>query len=157
MDFVSDCLATGQTVRILTIVDDFTRECLALESDTSISGLRVARVLGAITGQRGRPEAIVVDNGPEFRSRAMEAWSEQQHVSLRFIEAGKPVQNAFAESFNGRLRDECLNANWFLNLKDARRKIRAWREDYNEARPHSALGYVTPREYCVSLGSTLPC
>ena len=157
MDFVSDCVATGQTIRILTVVDDCTRECLALEVDTSISGQRVARVLDAIAGQRGRPEGIIVDNGPEFRSRVMEAWSEQRHVSLRFIEPGKPVQNAFAESFNGRLRDECLNASWFVNLGDARRKIRAWRTDYNEARPHSALGYLTPREYCISLGSTLPC
>jgi len=157
MDFVSDWLATGQTVRILAVVDDFTRECLALEADTSISGMRVARVLETITGQRGRPGGIVLDNGPEFRGRAMAAWSEQRGVPLRFIDPGKPVQNAFAESFNGRLRDECLNANWFVNLADARRKLGAWRQDYNEARPHSQLDYLPPSEFAARIGSSLPC
>jgi len=147
MDFVSDSTATGQTVRVLTIVDDYTRECLATETDTSLSGWRVRRVLDRITGERGRPEVIVVDNGPEFRGRAVESWSEQRGVRLKFIEPGKPVQNAFIESFNGRLRDECLNANWFLNVKDARRRIEAWRWHYNHERPHSSLHYRTPAEF----------
>jgi putative transposase len=147
MDFVSDSMATGQTVRVLTVVDDYTRECLAMETDTSLSGWRVRRVLDRITGERGRPEAIVVDNGPEFRGRAMESWSEQYGVRLNFIEPGKPVQNAFVESFNGRLRDECLNANWFLNVADARRRIEAWRRHYNVERPHSSLDYRTPNEF----------
>jgi putative transposase len=147
MDFVSDSMASGQTVRVLTVVDDYTRECLAMETDTSLSGWRVRRVLDRITGERGRPEAIVVDNGPEFRGRAMESWSEQRGVRLNFIEPGKPVQNAFVESFNGRLRDECLNANWFLNVGDARRRIEAWRWHYNTERPHSSLDYRTPNEF----------
>jgi putative transposase len=147
MDFVSDSMATGQTLRVLTVVDDYTRECLAMETDTSLSGWRVRRVLDRITGERGRPEAIVVDNGPEFRGRAMESWSEQRGVRLKFIEPGKPVQNAFIESFNGRLRDECLNANWFLNVGDARRRIEAWRWHYNVERPHSSLQYRTPNEF----------
>lgn len=150
MDFVSDCLANGQTFRALVVVDDYTRENLAVEIDTSISGLRVQRVLETVVVERGRPGGIVVDNGPEFRSRVMQAWSEQRHVSLQFIEPGRPMQNAFIESFNGRLRDECLNSNWFLNLRDARRKIRAWVRDYNEQRPHSSLGYVTPSEFAAA-------
>jgi putative transposase len=157
MDFVTDRLATGQTLRILVIVDDYTRECLALEADTSISGARVVRVLEAIMRERGRPGSIVLDNGPEFRGRAMETWSEQRGVPLRFIEPGKPVQNAYAESFNGRLRDECLNANWFLNVADARRKLAGWRTDYNEVRPHSGLGYVAPGEFAARIRGSLPC
>ena len=150
MDFVSDCLANGQTFRALVVVDDYTRENLAVEVDTSLSGLRVQRVLETVVVERGRPGGIVVDNGPEFRSRVMQAWSEQRHVSLQFIEPGRPMQNAFIESFNGRLRDECLNGNWFLNLRDARRKIRAWVRDYNEQRPHSSLGYLTPSEFAAA-------
>lgn len=147
LDFVSDAAANGQTIRVLAVVDDFTRECLALEVDTSIPGMRVARTLDQIVTERGRPQGIVLDNGPEMRSRAMEGWSESNRVPLLFIEPGKPVQNAFVESFNGRLRDECLNANWFLNLADARRKIQLWFKDYNNERPHSALAYLTPSEY----------
>lgn len=147
MDFVSDSMLSGQKLRVLTVVDDFTRECLATETDTSLSGWRVRRVLDRLTGERGRPEAIVVDNGPEFRCRAMESWSEQRGVRLKFIEPGKPVQNAFIESFNGRLREECLNANWFLNVSDARRRIEAWRRHYNQERPHSSLDYRTPNEF----------
>ena len=155
MDFVSDCLATGQTVRVLNVVDDHTRESLAMEVDTSLASRRVLRALETAIAERGKPLAIVCDNGPEFRSKAMEAWSEQRRVRLEFIEPGKPIQNAFVESFNGRLRDECLNANWFLNLADARRKILAWRQDYNHQRPHSALGYRTPSEYAALLKPTL--
>ena len=150
MDFVSDCTAGGRTIRMLTLVDEFTRECLAIEVDTSLSGQRVRRVLDNVVGKRGRPETIVVDNGPEFRGRAVGAWSELQRVRLHFIEPGKPTQNAFIESFNGRLREECLNANWFLSLADARRKIASWQRDYNEERPHSSLGYLPPQVFAAT-------
>ena len=147
MDFVSDCVSTGRVIRMLTIVDDCTRECPVIEVDTSLGGLRVGRVLDRMAIERGLPEAIVVDNGPEFRGRALAAWSEERGVRLEFIQPGKPVQNAYIESFNGRLRDECLNANWFTSLSDARRKIETWRKDYNEQRPHSSLNYLPPAEF----------
>ena len=147
MDFVSDCVSTGKVIRMLTIVDDCTRECPAIEIDTSLGGLRVRRVLDRIATERGLPEAIVLDNGPEFRGRALAAWSAERGVRLEFIQPGKPVQNAYAESFNGRLRDECLNANWFTSLSDARRKIETWRQDYNQQRPHSSLDYLSPAEF----------
>ncbi len=127
MDFVNDCVSSGTVIRLLTIVDDCTRECPAIEVDTSLGGLRVRRVLDRIASERGLPEAIVVDNGPEFRGRVLTAWSEERGVRLEFIQPGKPTQNAYIESFNGRLRDECLNANWFTSLSDARRKIETWR------------------------------
>jgi putative transposase len=147
IDFVSDCVSTGKVIRMLTIVDDYTRECPAIEMDTSLGGLRVRRVLDRIAGERGLPEAIVLDNGPEFRGRALAAWSEQRGVRLEFIQPGKPTQNAYAESFNGRLRDECLNAHWFTSLKDARQKVESWRQDYNQQRPHSSLNYLPPAEF----------
>jgi putative transposase len=147
MDFVSDCVSGRKVIRMLTIVDDCTRECPAIEVDTSLGGLRVRRVLDRIASEHGLPEAIVVDNGPEFRGRALAAWSEQRGVRLEFIQPGKPTQNAHIESFNGRLRDECLNANWFTSLSDARRKIETWRQDYNEQRPHGSLNYLRPAEF----------
>jgi putative transposase len=147
IDFVSDCVSTGRVIRMLTVVDDCTRECPAIEVDSSLGGLRVRRVLDRIASERGLPEAIVLDNGPEFRGRALAAWSEERRVRLEFIQPGKPAQNAYAESFNGRLRDECLNANWFTSLSDARRKIESWRQDYNQQRPHSSLNYVPPVEF----------
>jgi putative transposase len=147
MDFVSDYVSGGKVIRMLTIVDDCTRECPVIEVDTSLGGLRVRRVLDRIASEHGLPEAIVVDNGPEFRGRALAAWSEQRGVRLEFIQPGKPAQNAYIESFNGRLRDECLNANWFTSLSDARRKIETWRQDYNEQRPHSSLNYLPPAEF----------
>jgi putative transposase len=147
MDFVRDGVSTGKVIRMLTVVDDYTRECPAIEVDTSLGGLRVRRVLDRIASKRGLPEAIVVDNGPEFRGRALAAWSEERGVRLEFIQPGKPAQNAYAESFNGRLRDECLNANWFTSLSDARRKIESWRQDYNQQRPHSSLNYLPPVEF----------
>jgi len=147
MDFVSDCTAEGRAIRALTLVDDYTRECLAIEVDTSLGGVRVRRVLEAVLEKRGKPEAIVVDNGPEFRGRALAGWSEERRIRLHFIDPGKPMQNCFIESFNGRLREECLNAHWFVTLADARRKIEAWRRDYNDERPHSSLGYLTPRQF----------
>lgn len=147
MDFVSDAVSSGRVIRMLTLVDDYTRECPAIEVDTSLGGLRVCRVLDRVLVERGRPETIVLDNGPEFRSRVLAAWSEERGVRLEFIQPGKPVQNAFVESFNGRLRDECLNANWFTSLSDARRKIESWRVDYNQQRPHSSLDYLAPEEF----------
>jgi putative transposase len=147
IDFVSDCVSTGKVIRMLTMVDDCTRECPTIEVDTSLGGLRVRRVLDRVAAERGLPEAIVLDNGPEFRGRALAAWSEERGVRLEFIQPGKPVQNAYVESFNGRLRDECLNANWFTSLKDARRKIETWRQDYNQQRPHSSLDYLPPAEF----------
>ena len=147
IDFVSDCVSGGKVIRLLTVLDDYTRECPSIEVDTSLGGLRVRRVLDRIASERGLPEAIVLDNGPEFRGRALAAWSEERRVRLEFIQPGKPVQNAYTESFNGRLRDECLNANWFTSLSDARRKIETWRNDYNQERPHSSLGYLSPSEF----------
>ena len=150
MDFMQDALADGRTLRVLTVMDRYTREALALEADTSIPGLRVRRVLNQLASERGCPEEIRVDNGPEFLGRCVNAWCEEHHVLLWHIAPGKPAQNGHIESFNGRLRDECLNANWFLNLRDARRKIALWQRDYNEYRPHSALGYRTPFEFAAT-------
>jgi putative transposase len=147
IDFVSDCVSTGKVIRMLTMVDDCTRECPSIEVDTSLGELRVRRVLDRVAAERGLPEAIVLDNGPEFRSRALAAWSEERGVRLEFIQPGKPVQNAYVESFNGRLRDECLNANWFTSLNDARRKIEEWRQDDNQQRPHSSLQYLSPAAF----------
>ncbi len=146
MDFVQDSLADGRTLRCLTIEDVYTRECLAIEVDTSLAGGRVKRVLERLSQERGRPEEIRVDNGPEFVSQIVSAWCEQNQVRLWHIQPGKPSQNGHIESFNGRFRDECLNANWFTSLHDARCKIAVWRKDYNEERPHSALAYLTPSE-----------
>lgn len=147
MDFVQDALADGRVLRILTVEDTFTREALATEVDTSLPGLRVRRVLDRLVLERPRPEEIRIDNGPEFLGRAVTSWCEQNHVLLRPIQPGKPSQNGHIESFNGRFRDECLNANWFTSVGDARQKIEAWRLDYNGQRPHSSLGYRTPQEF----------
>jgi putative transposase len=147
IDFVTDALANGRAIRSLTVLDDFTKESPAIEVDTSLSGLRVTRVLDRIIAERGKPDGLRLDNGPEFTSRCFIAWAEQRGVPLIYIQPGKPVQNSYIESFNGRFRDECLNANWFENLADARRKIEAWRLDYNQARPHSSLAYRTPEEF----------
>lgn len=147
MDFVQDTLATGHTFRTLTLVDIFTRESLAIEVDVSLGADRVVRVLEQLAGTRGRPRSIVVDNGPEFQSRAFNAWAHQHHVQLKFITPGKPVENAFIESFNGRFRDECLNQHWFLTLADARRTIETWRIKYNTARPHRGLNRLTPSQF----------
>lgn len=144
MDFMSDTIIGGRSLRTLNVVDDFSRECLAIEVDTSLPGARVCRVLEELVQRYGCPEAIACDNGPEFTSVALDAWATERGVRLAFIQPGKPVQNAFIESFNGRLRDECLNESWFTGLADARATIAAWRKDYNEVRPHSALGNVAP-------------
>jgi len=148
LDFMSDALWWGRKIRLLTVEDAYTREALAIEVDTSLSGVRVARVLDRAIEERGEiPEQIVLDNGPELTSRALDQWAHKRGVRLRFIDPGKPVQNAFIESFNGRFRDECLNEHWFLSLADARRIVEDWRFDYNQNRPHSSLGNLTPQEY----------
>ncbi len=148
LDFVSDALSWGRKLRLLTVVDAFTRESLAIEVDTSLSGVRVARVLDQVIKRHGQaPQEIVLDNGPELTSRALDQWAYERGIRLCFIEPGKPVQNAHIESFNGRLRDECLNEHWFLSLPDARRIVEEWRIDYNRTRPHSALGNLAPEEF----------
>ncbi len=147
MDFISDALSEGRKFRSLNIVDDFNRQCLAAEVDTSITGARVVRVMERLREQRGLPQILVTDNGPEFAGRALDVWAYEQGVKLHFIEPGKPVQNAFIESFNGKMRDECLNEHWFLSLGEARQTIEAWRRDYNEVRPHTSLGNRTPQEF----------
>ena len=130
-----------------TIIDDYSRESVAIEVDTSLGGARVVNVLERLSETRGLPEVITIDNGPEFTGRHLDEWASRQGIKLNFIRPGKPIENAFAESFNGRLRDECLNTNWFMNLKHAREVIENWRRDYNEIRPHSSLRYRTPVEY----------
>ncbi len=147
LDFVHDGVECGRAIRVLSVVDAYTRECLALEVDTSFASRRVTRVLDQIITERGRPAAIRCDNGPEFTSRHFLAWCVERKIELLHIQPGKPTQNARVESFNGRLREECLAVSWFQNLFDARRKIAAWRIEYNEERPHSSLGYKTPKEF----------
>ena len=147
MDFVHDALVDGRKLKILNVLDCFHRECLAILVDTSISGVRVARALEELGALRGYPQGVITDNGPEFISSSVDAWAFSREVALHFIEPGKPSQNGFIESFNGKFRDECLNANWFMDLPDTRRIIEEWRHDYNEQRPHSALEYMTPLEF----------
>ena len=147
MDFVHDYLADRRRLRTLNVVDAFTRECLAIEVDTSLAGARVVRVLEALVEQHGRPDGITVDNGPEFISQALDRWAFANGVTLHFIQPGKPVQNAHVESFNGRFRDECLSQAHFPTLARARVEIELWRIDYNTVRPHSALDYRTPAAF----------
>jgi putative transposase len=150
LDFVHDAVACGRAIRVLSVVDAYTRECLALEVDTSFASRRVTRVLEAIAAERGVPQAIRCDNGPELTSRHFLAWCVDRKIELVHIQPGKPTQNARIESFHGRLREECLAVSWFQNLFDARRKIAAWRKEYNEERPHSSLGYKTPNEFAAA-------
>lgn len=147
MDFVSDQMADGRKLRMLTVVDDYSRQSLGIEVDTSLSGQRVCRVLDRLVEKNGHPERIVMDNGPEFTGKALDQWAYEHRVELQFIEPGKPVQNAFAESFNGTLRNECLNEHWFTSLADAKAIVENWRIDYNHVRPHSSLGNKTPAEF----------
>ena len=147
LDFVHDVVECGRTIRVLSIVDAYTRECLALEVDTSFASRRVTRVLDQIIQERGCPLSIRCDNGPELTSRHFLAWAIERKIELLHIQPGKPTQNGRLESFNGKLREECLNVSWFQNLFDARAKISAWRTEYNEHRPHSSLGYKTPKEF----------
>ena len=147
LDFVSDTLSTGRTFRCLAVVDEFSRECLALEVSHSLPAVRVIEVLERLRDIRGLPDVIIVDNGSEFTSRAFDAWAYARGVRIDFIQPGKPVQNCFVESFFGSFRDECLNQHWFLSLRDAQRTIERWRSDYNQVRPHSSLGNLAPTEF----------
>lgn len=147
IDFVSDTLAWGRRIRLFTVVDVLTREVLAIALVPSLPGGRVARVLERLAIERGAPDEIVLDNGPELAGKAVDQWAYERGVELRFIEPGKPIQNAFVESFQGRLRDECLDRHWFVSLADARRTVESWRQDDHRVRPHSALGYRSPVEF----------
>jgi transposase InsO family protein len=151
MDFVFDRSAGGRVIKCLTIVDDGTHEAVAVEPERAISGLTLTRILDRLATTRGLPRVIRTDNGKEFCGQAMLTWAHAHHVALRLIEPGKPNQNAYIESFNGRLRDECLNEHWFLNLAHAKTVIEAWRRDYNEQRPKKALGGLTPAAYARQL------
>lgn len=156
-DFVSDKLADGRTFRILTVIDQFTRECVWLEADRSMSGAKVVAALTRAIAERGiAPRSITLDNGSEFAGRAMEVWSIQAGVHLCFIRPGRPVENGFIESFNGRLRDECLNVEWFSSLDDAREKLALWGDHYNHQRPHSALDDRSPAHFAKLHGVTTP-
>jgi putative transposase len=152
LDFVSDSLTNSRRYRTLNVIDEFTRECLGIEVDFSLSGKRVARFLDRLIWTHGKPERLVLDNGPELTSNAMLSWSTDQNVFLDFIHPGKPMENAFCESFNGKFRDECLNENCFFDINHAREIIEAWRDDYNRRRPHSSLGNLTPKEFARFFG-----
>ena len=150
LDLISDQFLNGRRFRILAVVDDCTRECLALVADTSLSGLRVARELDYLLSRRGKPRTIVSDNGTELTSNAILTWADESRIDWHYIAPGKPVQNAFIESFNGRLRDELLNETLFRSLPQARDALEAWRRDYNNDRPHSRLGWLTPAAYAAT-------
>lgn len=156
LDFMSDALADGRRFRILGVMDQYSRECLDLTVDTSISGQRVVRELDRLVEQHGKPGVIVSDNGTELTSKAVLQWAEQQGIVWHYIRPGKPSENGFTESLNGKIRDECLNEHWFLNLHHARQIIEAWREDYNHVRPHSSLNYQTPKQFIQNHGKDLP-
>lgn len=147
MDFVSENLYNGRRFQVLTVVDNFTRECPVIEADHSLTGQRVTRVLDRMALVRGLPQVIVVDNGPEFISKALDLWAVENRVRLKFIAPGRPTQNAYRESFNGKFRDECLNQHVFVNLHNAQQIIETWRKDYNAARPHRSLKNLTPEEF----------
>jgi putative transposase len=147
MDFMHDTLVDGRKFRTLNIVDMYTRECRAIEVDTSLGGQRVVRVLERLREEHGVPERLMMDNGPEFTGKALDAWAYSLKVGLEFIRPGKPMENGYIESFNGKFRDECLNSHWFMSMEDARQLIEGWRVDYNEARPHSSLGQLTPADF----------
>ncbi len=153
LDFVHDSLMSGRRFRALAVIDEWSRESLAIEVDVSLTGARVKRVLDRLAIGRGLPAVIQSDNGPEFTSRVLDQWAYDNHVRLQFIEPGKPIQNAFIESFNSRLREECLNEHVFVSLDDARSKIEQWRIEYNRERPHSSLGYLTPEEFAARSGT----
>jgi putative transposase len=157
LDFVHDAVGCGRAIRVLSVVDAYTRECLALEVDTSFASRRVTRVLEGIIGERGAPQVIRCDNGPELTSRHFLAWCIEHKIELVHIQPGRPMQNGRVESFHGKLRDECLRVSWFGNLFEARRKIVAWRSEYNQERPHSSLGYRTPEEFARELGGEKGC
>ena len=156
LDFVHDAAESWRKFRVLSVIDVYTRECLALEVDTSFANRRVTRELERIVAERGAPQAIRCDNGPELTSRHFLAWCNERKIDLVHIEPGRPVQNAHVESFHGKLRDDCLNASSFENLFEARRKIAAWKEEYNEERPHSSLGYVPPAKFARRIAALRP-
>ena len=147
MDFVSDGLHDGRAIRVLNVIDNFTRVAVVMEVDFSLPGERVARALDRAAEQYGMPRSIVVDNGPEFTSKALDRWAFERGVELDFIEPGKPTQNAFVESFNGKFREECLSVSWFTSLEHARQEIATWRDDYNRVRPHKSLNQQTPAAF----------
>ncbi len=147
MDFVHDRLVTGRRFKCLTMTDPCSKEVPVIEVEVSIGGARVCRILDRLFLTRPLPETLILDNGPEFAGTALDAWAAHHGVHLHFIQPGKPVQNAFIESFNGKFRDECLNEHWFLTLQEAQRVIEAWRREYNEERTHSTIGDVTPQEF----------
>ena len=147
MDFMQDCLADGRRFRVLTIVDDFTRECPAIEVDTSIPGGRVVRVLERLAFTRGLPKVLISDNGSEFTGKVLDAWANRRGIKLHFIDPVRPMQNAYVESFNGKFRDECPDLHWFADLADAKTKIESWRVEYNRIRPHSSLDDQTPEAF----------
>jgi putative transposase len=147
MDFMSDQLYNGRRLRLLTIVDNHTRESLAIHVGQRIRGIEVVEVLEKVAAEHGRPRTIQVDNGPEFISKDVDSWAYWNQVQLDFSRPGKPTDNAYVESFNARFRQECLNEHWFLSLEDTCEKVEEWRRDYNENRPHSALGNIPPDEY----------
>ena len=156
MDFVCDSLFNGRRFRVLTIVDNYSRECLAIEAGQSIKGQDVVAVMERLVQERDVPERIQCDNGSEFISKALDKWAYENGVTMDFSRPGKPMDNAMIESFNGSFRDECLNVNWFLSIEDAKEKIELWRRDYNEFRPHSSLGDLTPQQFAEQFESQKP-
>lgn len=150
LDFISDTLSSGRGFRCQAVLDEFSRECLALHAASSIPALAVIEVLQRLRDERGLPERIICDNGSEFTSRAFDAWAYSRDVKLEYIQPGKPIQNCFIESFLGSFRDECLKLHWFLSLRDAKREFDRWRRGYNRVRPHSALGDLSPAEFALS-------
>jgi putative transposase len=154
--FASDVTTDGQRFRVLSVIDAYTRECLALEADTSFPSRRVTHVLEKAAAERSRPEQLWSDNGPELMSRHYLAWCVEHKMGTVHIQPGKPTQNGREESVHGKLRDQCLNPSWFAKVMDARRRIREWRTEYNERRPHSALGYRTPQELRSALAAVTP-
>lgn len=155
MDFIHDSISGGRKFKNLTIVDDYTKECPLIVVETSITGKRVVEELNKLKGSIGLPEEITVDNGPEFISNALDEWAYMNKVRLYFIEPGKPTENPFIESFNGKFRDECLSMHWFLNIRHAKEVIEQWRIEYNTERPHSSLDYMTPSEFVSQLNNKI--
>lgn len=153
LDFMSDALACGRRFRVLGIMDQCSRECLTIAADTSMPALRVVRELDALVRRRGKPNVIVSDNGTELTSRAMLIWAAEQNIDWHYITPGRPQQNGYTESLNGKLRDECLNEHWFSDLGEARAILKHWQHDYNTVRPHSALNYLTPAEFVAAQGA----
>lgn len=156
MDFIHDQLADGRRFRCFTLVDDFTRQCLALHADTSIGGSAVVSLLQQLSLTRGLPKTITTDNGPEFTSKAIHLWAQSAQVHLHHIQPGKPTQNAFIESFNGTFRDDCLNQHWFSSLAEARLLIEHWRKEYNHLRPHSSIGRIPPDAFALNFQNHQP-